>query len=205
MAHDINRMIYVGEVPWHGLGVRLPSRASYQEIVQAAGFYEAVEQDVFVPPNPRPVPDRKALVRGDTGAYLSVVGKSYEMVQFSEVARTLVEAAGDVKAVFTTAGTLGPVGIRGWLLGELPNPIQVKGDPSPDQEVRARHHGARRRHRRGHQERGDEGGLREHPGRGARRARWSGLEDRPYHQRQGAPGGSWQGLPADGPLLRATG
>ncbi len=37
---------------------------------------------------------------------------------------------GDVKAVFTTAGTLGPVGIRGWLLGELPNPIKVKGDES---------------------------------------------------------------------------
>ena len=63
---------------------------------------------MFVPPNPRPVPDRKALVRGDTGQYLAVVGKSYEVVQFSEVARTLVEAAGDVKCIFTTAGTLGP-------------------------------------------------------------------------------------------------
>jgi len=48
----------------------------------------------------------------NTGAYLSVVGKSYEVVQFAEVARTLV-GAGDVKAVLTTAGTLGPVGIRG--------------------------------------------------------------------------------------------
>jgi hypothetical protein len=44
MAHDINKMIYVGEMPWHGLGVRLPARASYEEIVQAAGFYEAVER-----------------------------------------------------------------------------------------------------------------------------------------------------------------
>jgi len=70
-------------------------------------------------------------VRGDTGEYLSVVGRSYEVVQFAEVARTLVEAAGDVKAVFTTAGTLGPVGIRGWLLGELPDPIKVRGDASP--------------------------------------------------------------------------
>ena len=75
-------------------------------------------------------PSQKALVRGDTGAYLSVVGKSYEVVQFAEVARTLVEAAGDVKAVFSTAGTLGPVGVRGWLLGELPNPVKVKGDES---------------------------------------------------------------------------
>ena len=35
-----------------------------------------------------------------------------------------------MKAVFTTAGTLGPVGIRGWLLGELPEPIKVRGDES---------------------------------------------------------------------------
>ena len=131
MAHDINRMIYVGEMPWHGLGVRLPARASYDEIVAAAGFYEAIEKDVYIPPFRTPIPDKKALVRGDSGEYLAVVGKGYEVVQFSEVARTLVEAAGDVKAVFTTAGTLGPVGIRGWLLGELPNPITVKGDPSP--------------------------------------------------------------------------
>lgn len=131
MAHDINRMIYVGEMPWHGLGVRLPARASYEEIVLAAGFYEAVEKDVYVPPFRSPIPDKKALVRSDSGEYLAVVGKGYEVVQFSEVARTLVEAAGDVKAVFTTAGTLGPVGIKGWLLGELPDPIKVKGDPSP--------------------------------------------------------------------------
>lgn len=131
MAHDIKRMVFVGEMPWHGLGVRLPARASYEEIVQAAGFYDAEERDVFVPTISTPIPDKKALVRSDTGEYLSVVGKGYEVVQFSEVARTLVEAAGDVKAVFTTAGTLGPVGIKGWLLGELPNPITVKGDPSP--------------------------------------------------------------------------
>lgn len=131
MAHNISKMVYVGDAPWHGLGVRLPARAGYEEIVQAAGFYDAVERDVFVPPFRTPIPDCKALVRGDTGEYLAVVGRSYEVVQFAEIARTLVEAAGDVKAVFTTAGTLGPVGIRGWLLGELPDPIRVRGDASP--------------------------------------------------------------------------
>lgn len=131
MPHDINKMVYVGEMPWHGLGVRLPAAAGYEEIVQAAGFYEVVERDVYVPPNPIPVPDRKGLVRGDTGEYLALVSRSYEVVEFADVARTLVQAAGDVRCIFTTAGTLGRVGIRGWLLGELPNPIKVKGDPSP--------------------------------------------------------------------------
>lgn len=131
MAHEINKMVYVGEMPWHGLGVRLPARATYDQIMESAGFYEAIEKDIYIPPFRSPIPDKKALVRSDTGEYLSVVGKSYEVVQFAEIARTLIEAAGDVKAVFTTAGTLGPVGIRGWLLGELPNPITVRGDASP--------------------------------------------------------------------------
>lgn len=131
MAHEINKIVYVGATPWHGLGVRLPAAAGYEEIVQAAGFYEAAERDVYVPPNPTPVPDRKGLVRGDTGEYLAVVSKSYQVVQFADVARTLVQAAGNVRCIFTTAGTLGRAGIRGWLLGELPNPIKVKGDPSP--------------------------------------------------------------------------
>ncbi len=56
MVPDIIRMIYVGEMPWHGLGARLPARASHEEIVQAAGFFEAVEKDVSsrrsAPPSP---------------------------------------------------------------------------------------------------------------------------------------------------------
>lgn len=129
--HQIKKMVFVGEMPWHGLGVRLPAKATYDEIVAAAGFYEAVEKDIYIPPFRTPIPDKKALVRSDSGEYLSTVGKGYEVVQFSEVARTLVEAAGGVRATFSTAGTLGSVGIKGWLLGELPNPITVKGDPSP--------------------------------------------------------------------------
>ncbi len=50
---------------------------------------------------------------------------------FEDVARTLVEAAGGVGAIFHTAGTLGRNGVRGWLLGELPEPLRVRGDKSP--------------------------------------------------------------------------
>jgi hypothetical protein len=58
--HDINKMFYVGEMPWHGLGVWLPARASHEEIVAAAGFYDAVEKDVIVPPARTPVPEKAA-------------------------------------------------------------------------------------------------------------------------------------------------
>lgn len=49
-------MVYVGEMPWHEIGVRLPAAAGFEEIIESAGFYEAVERDVFVPPNPTPRP-----------------------------------------------------------------------------------------------------------------------------------------------------
>jgi phage/plasmid-like protein (TIGR03299 family) len=131
MPHNIDKMVYAGQVPWHGLGTALPRNADYEEIVQAAGFYTAIERDISAPPLEGPIPDKKALFRDDTGAFLAVVNKSYEVVQFEEVAHTLVIAAGGVRCIFHTAGTLGPNGVRGWLLGELPNVIQVRGDKSP--------------------------------------------------------------------------
>ena len=129
--HNINKMIYVGTEPWHGLGVKLPANATYDQISSLAGFYNAEERQLVVEGCNAAVPDRKAIVRGDDGRYLATVGVGYRIVQFSEVAKTLVEAAGEVGGFFHTAGTLGPVGARGWLLGELPGVITVKGDPSP--------------------------------------------------------------------------
>jgi phage/plasmid-like protein (TIGR03299 family) len=61
---------------------------------------------------------------------IATVHRSYQVIQFEEVARTLVEAAGGVRCIFHTAGTLGPNGVVGWLLGELPEPMRVRGDKS---------------------------------------------------------------------------
>jgi phage/plasmid-like protein (TIGR03299 family) len=131
MPHDINKMAYVDQVPWHGLGTQLPQNTDYESIVEAAGFYTAVERDVFAPPMEGSIPDKKALFREDTGDYLATVNRGYEVIQFEDVARTLVEAAGGVRCIFHTAGTLGRNGVRGWLLGELPEPMRVRGDSSP--------------------------------------------------------------------------
>lgn len=129
--HNINKMVYAGTEPWHGLGSKLPRNARFEEIAELAGFYSAEERQLFVENSSERVGDRKALVRSDDGRYLAVVGDNYKVIQFGEVARTMVEAAGMFGGFFTTAGTLGPVGIRGWLLGELPGEIVVRGDPSP--------------------------------------------------------------------------
>lgn len=129
MAHNIHRMVFAGETPWHRIGTQLPRNGTWEEIREAAGFYEAEARPVFLADGTR-IPDRKALVRKDSGAYLATVGTGYEILQFAELAEAGVKASGDVQAIWHTAGTLGENGVRGWLLAELPNPIRVRGDVS---------------------------------------------------------------------------
>jgi hypothetical protein len=50
MPHNIHSMVYAGREPWHGLGTPLPRNADYDTIVEAAGFYTAIERDVSAPP-----------------------------------------------------------------------------------------------------------------------------------------------------------
>lgn len=133
MAHGIfgQSMVFAGDVPWHGIGTQLPGNATWGDIKDLVGFYRAEARPLFMPGRPTPLPDRKALVRSDSGEYLSTVGIDYGIVQFDDMAEAVVTAAGDFQAVFHTAGLLGENGIRGWLLGELPGELVVKGDRSP--------------------------------------------------------------------------
>jgi phage/plasmid-like protein (TIGR03299 family) len=131
MAHNLYKdtMVYAGDVPWHGLGTKLPSNATWEQVAQLGGFYKVREEKVLTASG-CVIPSKKALVRDDTGAPLSVVSESYCVVQFEDVAKTLVEAAHGVDAIFNTAGLLGEDGARGWLLAELPRVLRVKGDES---------------------------------------------------------------------------
>lgn len=130
MAHEINKMVYVGELPWHGLGTELPENASWEQVRELGGFYTAEARPLFVPGRETPIADRKAICRADSGEYLATVGAGYQIIQFDELAETGVKAAGGFGAIWHTAGTLGEQGVRGWMLGELPNPIKVKNDES---------------------------------------------------------------------------
>lgn len=132
MAHNIHgdSMAFAGEVPWNGIGQEIPGNATWEVMKRAARFYDVVERNVFAAGDPTPIPDQKALYRADTGKYLATVGSTYEVIQFDELAATGVRAAGDFGAIWHTAGLLGTSGKQGWLLGELPNPLKVKGDES---------------------------------------------------------------------------
>ncbi|RKG69469.1 DUF932 domain-containing protein [Corallococcus terminator] len=129
MAHNINQMVYAGATPWHKLGTQLPGNGTWEDIRDAAGFYTAHAVPLSMPDGFQ-VPDRKAIVRGDTGAYLATVSEGYQLLQFEDLARAGVLASQGVQAIWHTAGTLGETGARGWMLAELPGRIHVRHDPS---------------------------------------------------------------------------
>src|SRR4051794_17973173 len=103
MAHELasingrTAMMYVGEVPWHGLGTRLDSPATAREAMYAASLDYDVSLAELTTTDGIPVPQKRAVIRGDTRDVLGVVGTNYVPIQNSECFAFLdsVVAGGD--------------------------------------------------------------------------------------------------------------
>src|SRR5579863_8351360 len=113
MSHDLattngrTAMMYSGEVPWHKLGTRLEAPATAQEAIQAAGLdYLAELKEIETADGDR-IPQRKAVVRSDTGDVLGVVGNSYVPVQNYQAFGFLDAIVADGGLRYHTAGALG--------------------------------------------------------------------------------------------------
>jgi phage/plasmid-like protein (TIGR03299 family) len=132
MAHDLATtngkpaVMYAGEVPWHQLGTRLDEPATAREAIEAAGLNYLAELKDVQTVDGTPVPQRKAVVRSDTGDVLGVVGKSYVPVQNYQAFGFLDAIVAEGGLRYHTAGALGN-GERVWMLAKLPDHIRVKG------------------------------------------------------------------------------
>lgn len=138
MTHDLfgDRMAYVGEVPWHGLGKEVPETVTSIEMCKAAGLDWTVRK---VPaPGSRIVDvrneryDRYLIFRqklhGEMGeAALGMVGSGYEPVQNSEAFEFFEPFISSNFARFHTAGALGN-GERVWVLARLNEQISIGRD-----------------------------------------------------------------------------
>ena len=48
MAHNVETMAYTGQVPWHGLGKKVPSDLTSDQMLQAAGLdWEVVKTPLY--------------------------------------------------------------------------------------------------------------------------------------------------------------
>lgn len=123
-------MAYVGETPWHKLGVKLPETCTWADVRDAVKFPTVLEVPVYAHGRPSPVVGYKALKASDDGRILSIVGADYGVVQADDMAAAVMEAGRVFGVKWATAGVLGANGDRFFMTGQL-GEFQVRGDVSP--------------------------------------------------------------------------
>jgi phage/plasmid-like protein (TIGR03299 family) len=126
-------MAYVGERPWHGLGILLAPDQPLDVWAQQAGMNWRIETaDVhYVAGHPylgslQTYPEQKVLYRSDTKAPLSVVSKRFKVVQPAEILefyRDLTEIGG---YQMETAGVL-KEGRKLWALARTGQSVTLRG------------------------------------------------------------------------------
>ena len=106
MAHMVESMAYAGELPWHGLGVKVIDDLTPEQMMQKAGVDWSVEKQDLVTAGGSTVKSKQALVRLSDGEVLDIVGKGWNPVQNAEAFNFFEEyvRAGDMQ--MHTAGSL---------------------------------------------------------------------------------------------------
>ncbi|GAP53534.1 conserved hypothetical protein [Arthrobacter sp. Hiyo6] len=145
LAHEVENMMSVREIPWHGLGNVLPEYPkSKEELLSAAGLnWEVGELPVEVPlPNGQRLMalDKKGIVRLSDNTLLSIMGGTYTPIQPAQLvdfAFSLLDitqnefegADGQPPILFETAMSLAG-GRVNTLMARVPRDIKIGGsDP----------------------------------------------------------------------------
>ena len=83
MAHMVETMAYAGEVPWHGLGVKVSNDLTPQQMMDKAGLnWEVIECPSFIEHDGKKInTGQRALVRSTDGKILTNVGPVWNPVQ----------------------------------------------------------------------------------------------------------------------------
>lgn len=145
MAHELSikngkaEMMYVGDLPWHGLGTKLDKPATAREAIVAAGLDWTVEKAPMFAKfkgNTIPVPNRFLTVRqyGNKVINLGFVGKDYTPLQNVDAFNMFDPIVGKDAAIYHTAGALFE-GRRVWILAKLPGVIRVTGEDISEKYV----------------------------------------------------------------------
>lgn len=135
MAHLLEKMAYVGDVPWHGIGNQLSANQPIEVWAEQAGMdWSICESPVsFMTSDTdnlsgiQSFPENKVLFRSDTKAPLSVVSQRFQVVQPGEILefyRDLTEVSG---FELETAGIL-KGGRKIWALARTGQSSTLKGN-----------------------------------------------------------------------------
>ena len=109
--HDVETMAYAGELPWHGLGVKVGNHLSPQEMQEAAELdWEVRKSPVVFKPDNADIPvhtGRFALYRDTDGKFLDIVSDKWNPVQNSQAFEFFDDFVKEGNMTMETAGSLG--------------------------------------------------------------------------------------------------
>lgn len=133
MAHEVESMAYSGEVPWHGLGVKVIDDLTPDQMLDKAGLNWTVDKyPTFVEVNGEKIPTaEQALVRSSDNKILSVVSDDWHPVQNQQAFEFFNDfvMAGDMK--MDTAGSL-KEGKNVWALAKVNESFEILGGDKVD-------------------------------------------------------------------------
>lgn len=126
MAANVERMFYVRETPWHGLGTKVQEAPTSKDALILAGLdWSVVQEPVYTGQNEL-VQGYKANVRDSDRKVLGVVTDRYKIVQ-NEEAFSFTDALLGEGVRYETAGSL-QGGKSVWLLAHLPHEYIISGE-----------------------------------------------------------------------------
>jgi phage/plasmid-like protein (TIGR03299 family) len=133
MAHNVETMAYSGEVPWHGLGVKVPADLTSIQMLQAAkldwqvnkvpAYIDMINKDGLVE---KVYLDNAALVRETDSKVLDVVSSEWNTVQNQEAFEFFDEFIADGSMEMHTAGSL-QGGKIVWVLAKVNGSFELFG------------------------------------------------------------------------------
>lgn len=129
MAHEIENLFYVNEVPWHGLGIKLEDPPTIEDaIIQAGLDWEVVRKPLVMEGTDIRVP-AFANVRSTDNSVLGIVGPTYRPLQNKNAFKWFQPYLDSGGVTLETAGSL-KRGKHVWILARIKrDPVEiVKGD-----------------------------------------------------------------------------
>lgn len=129
MAHEIENMFSVKEVPWHGLGNVVANAPTMEEVLRLAGLDWTVSQRALQTVDGVQVPKSMAIVRDSDNTVLGIAGKRYKPLQNADALAFFAPFHESGLCQFETAGSLRQ-GQKIWIMAALNAPELeiVKGD-----------------------------------------------------------------------------
>lgn len=137
MSHEVETMAYAGDVPWHGLGVRVPNDLSPEQMLEKAGLNWEVEKKelYFFGDDDETVyhaPGKQALIRTSDNTVLDMVGEDWNPLQNVEAFEFFDDFVKSGDMEMHTAGSLMD-GRRVWALAKVNDAFEVFKDDVVEQ------------------------------------------------------------------------